>query len=611
MIWKTSHLTVAVKQDCQWIADYAQEQYLDTAVTRQDTYRIAIVGGGPKGLYALDHLLWEMERDAPGIPVEVLWFNGDVEYGSGPNYQVDQPEYLLINYCIGNVDAWNRESPYNGKKLNLEEWISRYNCTDKPVVATDFASRAVVGHYLQAVARQVILSASANVRLYLIAKIVENIQPVSKNRLLINSSEQAWEVDNVMLSTGHCYRNKALVMPTSERLCSRYLKNVYPVTQLNDIPPKSPVGIIGMGLTFIDVALHLTEGRGGVFDDEGGYLPSENEPVIYPFSRNMLPILPRGPVYGPNKYRLRYLDKVWIGHMSEIRCIRQIDFSEEIYPVLDREVCFAYYSTLLRTRDDEKIAAYITNLPDGERFGLHQLLYPSIGKEGNPQQRFINYLEEMIVEAERGELDSPLMAAAAVWREATPIIGELYKNGGFTGNSQRMLDKELFSAFCRTSFGPPIANMKKICALAKQGVIQLPFESPVEVLADDDEATFVLRSSDVVQKVDYLLDARIGRPDLGGENSRLYAQLRSNALLVPFVNDTYQPGCPRMDASGRTVIDGDKYPLYFYGSNTEGVLLDNDSLSRTKNNLAKEWAKSTVQLMKGKYMLADNFTPVR
>jgi len=55
------------------------------------------------------------------------------------------------------------------------------------------------------------------------------------------------------------------------------------------------------------------------------------------------------------------------------------------------------------------------------------------------------------------------------------------------------------------------------------------------------------------------------------------------------------PGCIAMDEEGKIPLEDYVTSIYAYGSNTEGVLLDNDSLSREKNNLLGFWIKD-VQL---------------
>lgn len=597
MIWKTIHLREEAKQGGQLIHDRIAQQVLPLQGDG-DCFRIAVVGAGPKGMYAIDQLFYQLNEASIPTPMIVSWFNSNEDFGCGPNYNVHQPDYLLINYCIGHIDTWMRKGAEDTDgRLTLLEWIRHFCQGGDKAQPTDFASRALVGYYLQCCALQIIRSAPTYVQLFLLAEKVNNIEQLPDHRLLIHAGTRQWKTDNILLATGHCYSNKPLI-PSYTPLPSSYFRRAYPVSHLDGIPSPSRVGTAGLGLTFIDVALHLTEGRGGTFDHEGTYMPSGREPTIFPFSRNHLPILPRGPIYGDDTYQLHYIDDAWIERMSATHQERKIDFYADIYPMLEKEIRFAYYSTLLQTRQDSEVEYYIDSLKEEQIFGVDELLFPRIEKKETIQRTYIDYIEKLIHEAEQGELRSPLMAAAAVWREATAIIGKWYKACGFTGESQHKLDKELFGAFCRTSFGPPIANMKKIRSLLQSGIIQITFDDPVDTFYDDNSNCFILRSKKESVAVDYLIDARIARPNLENNNAHLYHMLLQNKLISPLENDGYRPGCPLMDEQGRSVVDGHAIPLYFYGSNTEGFLLDNDSLSRTKNNLTSSWISNiTKQLL--------------
>lgn len=591
MIWTTQHISDEIKRTERFILDFLQKQAL-SAVEEDNCFRVGIVGGGPKGLYALEQSLDQLRQRKRQIPIEIYWWNPTEDFGSGPNYQAHQPDYLLINYCIGHVDAWMRPASDTVDRRNLLSWIRRFCRGGDKAQPTDFASRALVGHYLRHVVEEVIRSVPDNVRLSLIVDEIKNITPLDPY-FVLHTGTQQWKVHQLLLATGHCYRNAPLL--TTGNPHSRYINKAYPISNLDSISAGSAVGIVGLGLTFIDVALHLTEGRGGVFDVDGHYIKNGQEPIIFPFSRNHLPIIPRGPIYGDNVYRLHYLNAEWVQQIDAIHHERKINFSEEIYPVLDKEVRFAYYSTLLQTRDTSEVEQYINSLEEEQLFSLEKLLFPTIEKKESLQQTYIDYLEYLIGEAEKGEIQSPLMAAAAVWREATPIIGKWYKACGFTGDSQRKLDKELFGAFCRTSFGPPVANMKKIVSLLKSNIIQMIFEEPVEIVSDSDRNMLTLRAGAVIREVSFVIDARIARPDLGKNNSGLYWMLSQNRLITPLENDRYRPGCAQMDVDGSSMVDGKKLNLFFYGSNTEGFLLDNDSLSRTKNNLATSWVAHLME----------------
>lgn len=598
MIWTQCHLAENARSGEKFINRFLSRKPVSER-GGEEPFRIGIVGGGPKGLYALDHFLSKVKNYKRSEPVEVFWFNATNYFGCGPNYNIHQPEYLLINYCLGNINAWHPSYGKTDEHLDLLNWIKRHNTTGYTVKPTDFASRALVGSYLQAVTEQILSSCPANVKVYLVVGEVKEIAYLGQFSITLDNRECAYHTDNLILTTGHCYSNRSLVKNDLNKIPDNYVPDVYPVSKLEKVEERSKVGLLGMGLTFIDVALELTEGRGGRFDEKGVYHPSGREPILYPFSRNNFPILARGPVFGSNKRRLHFFNERWLAEMKAIRNRRPIDFITEILPYIEKEVQFAYYSTLLETRDEPTIDVHIRRLPQEDVFNLTKLLFPVHPGKDSQQAVMIACISNNIREAEQGELRSPVMAAASVWREISPIIGALYENKGFTGLSQKSLDEEFLGAFCRTSFGPPAENMKKIRSLSEAGIIRFKFGSQVHVAYDEANRRFDLESKEVTEHVDYLIDARIARPSILSDNAPLYVKLREKGLIEPFENQGYQPGCVRMDLSGQCkTSNSTDLPLFFYGTNTEGFLLDNDSLSRTVNDLGNHWAENTIKQIK-------------
>lgn len=579
MIWKTKHI-----QPQQDLYTYAKERHAQCSPSI-DSPIIAIVGGGPKGLYALNHFVNQVHLNQTPKAYKVLWFNPDQLFGCGPNYDIQQPDYLLINYCIGHVNAFHPAYNDSENQKSFMSWLEEVKAVDVVVRPTDYASRALVGHYLQWFGIETLRYLPENIQVELIPDAVTAVtHRGAKARLETRSG--SWEVDSLLLATGHCYENTPLIS-NGEVPATSYIRAPYPVSKFETVSSKAQVGIIGMGLTFIDIALALTEGRGGTFE-KGYYHRSGREPIIYSFSRTSLPILCRGPQFQAQHplqiLKLSQFEK-WMQQSTKI------DFVREILPWIEQEIQLRYYTVLFGESDSKRVQQMISQIPLHERFTLDDLLRPSLSSE----EEILQYIRMNIDEARKGDGESPFMAAAAVWGEICPYIAELYATVGFTGDSQKLIDQYYFGAFNRVSYGPPVANMEKIYALAKAGILRfLPLSNPA-IRWEENEGIFsVCDENDTTAVFDNLIDGRIGRPSLQKQNAVLYDRLLRHNLIRPHENDGYFPGTLSMDKHGKCNALSE-VPLYCYGSNTEGVLFDNDSLSRTKNDTACYWVEETLR----------------
>lgn len=580
MIWKSNHVATATDL-------YARMQQQHRSTSSGTAYpTLTIVGGGPKGLYALNHLLNQIHISGTTQPIHVLWFNADELFGCGPNYNVHQPDYLLINYCIGHIQAFHPDYRHMENQKSFIEWLTEVKTIDSPVAPTDFASRALVGRYLQWVAAETISRLPEHVTLECIPQQVVGIQP-EKSSMAVQTMTGLWETHSILLATGHCYTNDPLLSGSQQIPSTAYKRYAYPVSQFETISAQDHVGIAGLGLTFIDVVLALTEGRGGVFAD-GVYQPSGREPIIYPFSRTGLPICCRGPQYQREGVILHIMDADWFQTLKNKN--RKIDFTAEILPFLEEEIQIAFYSVLWNMKNTQQIQEKIARIPAAKRFTLQQLLRPQIETD----EELLDYIQTGIREAQRGQESSALMAAAAVWGNVSLYLADLYHAGGFTGESQKRLDQYYFGAFNRVSYGPPIVNMEKIAALAQAGIIRFDMARNPLITWNSTEQKFVFKN-DTGQKIQIgvLIDARIARPSLQKKNAAIYTNLLQHGWIEPYENQDYRPGTLALDKNGKC-ISVSPIPIYCYGSNTEGAFFDNDTLSRTKNDTARYWVQDTL-----------------
>jgi hypothetical protein len=162
---------------------------------------------------------------------------------------------------------------------------------------------------------------------------------------------------------------------------ARYIGSAYPLErQLGDdmVPPGCAVGVLGLGLTAIDVFLYLTEGRGGVFVPIAPadpiaklkYVPSGREPaVIVGVGPSGLPTCCRPVNAKEGDPSLEHRGVFFT--VDAIRALRdafgrpvtmpdgapqrQLDFERHAFPLVVLEMAYVYYKTLF----GEKFGDYV------------------------------------------------------------------------------------------------------------------------------------------------------------------------------------------------------------------------------------------------------------
>lgn len=212
---------------------------------------VAIIGAGPRGLWAAEELLFQAKTHGVAVHID-MW--DPQEVGIGAAYNPAQPDYWRLN-----VDA----SLIRSRTTTFNQW--RTDSSDP------FPPRALVGKFFQAT----------------FVELQENLPPgctikhIKKRADSLEQAGELWNVEGklyheVLLATGHAH--------SWDGALENALK-VYPHAQLAQISAGQRVTVRGAALTFIDAVLALTEGCGGYFD-EAGYHQSGKEPAkIYPFSR--------------------------------------------------------------------------------------------------------------------------------------------------------------------------------------------------------------------------------------------------------------------------------------------------------------------------------------
>lgn len=289
-----------------------------------DRVRLAVVGTGPRGIGILAALLDYSEaskNDSARLHITVIDpFSG----GGGPVWQPNQPAVLLANSMAGQISMFEPD-PTNGWKMDFHSW-----CHSKPnsvphgeltaeaqsLSPSDFASRRLVGAYIQYCYQEVIARLSRFHEVIELRGVLRGLDPRGSMVELDVGRHGKQHVEGVVLALGNPALGKINVVPS--RTVDQFQQDRSGPAQAVDlrieqIAAGERVLVSGLGLTFIDIVALLTEGRGGRYSDDGHgkriYHPSGEEPLILAASRRGTLPLPKPAVSAgagnrPSLYRV-------------------------------------------------------------------------------------------------------------------------------------------------------------------------------------------------------------------------------------------------------------------------------------------------------------------
>ncbi|WP_299537570.1 FAD/NAD(P)-binding domain-containing protein [uncultured Streptomyces sp.] len=340
-------------------------------------------------------------------------------------------------------------------------------------------------------------------------------------------------------------------------------------TDLSALRPGEPVLVRGFGLAFVDLMVLLTEGRGGRYED-GAYLPSGREPVLYVGSRRGVPYhskigyawegertpLPRH--FGPGE-----VDALRSGAVPA-------DFRADVWPLIVRELGHAHYHRLFsahpeRTAVDwadfaEKYAAAEAGAPElealiaasvpdpADRLDLDALDRPLAGvRHESPEA-----LQEAVRDYIRADLarrhDPSHSPDLAVFFGLLSVYGQLIRLGAS--------DDGWHGFFSYLASGPPGPRLEQLLALSRAGVVRF-VGADMTVAADEERGLFRASGSTVpgaTVEARALVEARLPPPSLRQTRSPVLRALHRDGAAVT------EEGLLQVDPDDGRVVDTEGRP---------------------------------------------------
>ena len=531
--------------------------------------RVAIVGMGPKGLFALERLV--AHGFSSSRPLELELFDPADAPGAGPNYALDLPPFLRMNFAAEQIDMWpSADRRPATEPASFVDW--RRSAAD--VDEGDYPARATVGRYLNQGFMRLVKAASRS------TGIVHRRARVGR----ISRDERGWilgpvgdrRFDEVLLAVGHAAVGEASLSARPWEHAAPLVPGVFPVDAMlseRTVRPGARVAVRGFALTMIDAALALTEGRGGYFDAQGParlrYRAAGDEPAaILPFSRTGRPMLAKtGPAWAAE----RGLAGVAGDASARIGSLgAPVSVERDLAPELARVARESLERLGVRESEstiDDWLAAALggaaptaISAPAAE---LERSLAIAVG-ESEPDAQW---------------------ALGHAWRTTYPAIVARLGEGGLEAAEWGTFHR-LAAEMERIAFGPPPVNAAKLLALARSGGVDL--DHTCSRLETGDGVTR-LRGGEGAAEVDVVVDAVLPGPGAMGARQPPIEGLIADGLVR--VADGRRGLELTADATC-VGASGEPTPgLAAIGRSTEDWVIGNDTLSRSLHDWPDRWAR--------------------
>ncbi|WP_179334978.1 FAD/NAD(P)-binding protein [Winogradskyella costae] len=569
--------------------------------------QLAIIGMGPRGLYALESLLTELSkaRERPIIHI----FDATSSPGTGNVWDKSQPDSNWINITERALAGIEKRPQINysnviiGEFPSYHEWCQFSQNSDKP---DSFSARNKLGNYLNARYKSLEVVLNELESFKFIKAEVRSIN-LKDQKLEIATHNKVWTYDDLLLTIGHQSTMPSDQLKKWQSHVASYksltlFENAYPVTQLNIVKDKTNIniGLRGFGLAMIDVMRYLTINDFGNFKvinkdtfETIYYKSKVQELKLIPFSLDGLPLVPK-PLnesidlwYQPTKEELDFFK-------SEIEAVSQQ--STEIDSIDFLTNPFAKITSRVYLDLKGKGIANSLSPSDLERLILSWLTdenfsHPLIQDHNISTYKLIQNYINMALGTIPISLD---FCIGQVWRHCQPT---LYKGFSHAKVNTDIIEKviALDERSKRYSYGPPIESMQQVLALIDADILTLDFvtDPNIDLVA---EGWTLTNSESKSVTCSVMINSVLDAPKLLDINTPLIKNLLQNDLIQPIHSKLGIETSP--DGYVITPEDKDDVPIAVLGRLAKGSVIGVDAILECFGPRIEDWAKAYVSKLK-------------
>ncbi|MEU4175109.1 FAD/NAD(P)-binding protein [Streptomyces sp. NPDC026589] len=557
---------------------------------------VVVIGGGPRGTGVIERIAANAGELYGSQRLDIHLVD-PYPAGGGRIWRPDQSPLLWMNSMAEDVTMFTDETvDLAGPVVTgpaLDAWAEDVRAgrvvpsADPAVVAeihglagADFPSRRLQSAYLRWTYDRALaaLPPGITVHEHRTTALAVTGPRGGRQRVRLQDRAEPLPADLVVLTVGHLDAEKE---PEQERLSAfarrHDLVHLPPDftadSDLDALRPGEPVIVRGFGLAFIDLMVLLTEGRGGRHEN-GVYLPSGREPVLYVGSRRGVPYHAKiGYGWTGERPPPLRLGQAWAEEL--LSRPGPLDFRRDVWPAVAKELGHAHYHRLFTAHPErtalahevfaEKYAAADPDSPElagliaeavpdpADRLDLDALDRPLDGVRHASPEALQEALRDHITADLTRRHDPSRSEDLAVFLGLLTAYAQLVRLGDIGG--------WWHGFFSYLASGPPGPRLQQLLALSRAGVVRF-LGAGLTVETDEEHGLFRATGATLPgahTEARALVEARLPDPSLRHTASPLLRALRDEGAAV---TDT---GLLSVDPADSRVLDraGRPHPRRF------------------------------------------------
>jgi len=574
-------------------------------------HTVGIIGGGPRGLSAMESLCTVYASSGTDPLPHIDLFEPLSLPGAGQVYPPDQSPHNWLNVAERLIDLPERAPSTIGEhtiagfpsywqyaKFDHRQWDAHRH--DR------YPTRAELGDYLSERFNTLAESLTDNKLLTWHRSQVVSVQPDQGQWRITDSEGNTHQVRELAITAGH--------QPTEpDEQMAQWMAYADSVTGIHCVADPFPAGPIqalvsessitrvalrGFGLTLIDVVKNLTEGLGGSYKQDPArkhalvYKPSGREPEqLIPFSLDGLPLGPKPANQTVDEY-YALTDSAVKALSASLKSSLKATLPRPMRPVLTRTMAKLAVEVFLRlgdqARSHDATDAELITLADDFLNDAEYTSHALIDRELEVREAMEGYLG-MAYGQRPASLD---YCIGQVWRHAQPT---LYRTLSYELDSSEDLAEiiALDERMKRYAFGPPPASLERLLALNTAGILSLAYVNDPGIDTQHRQG-WIISSEEHKLTAQLMIDTVLDSTTVTEVNSPLFKSLIDQHLIEPA-----HPGLGVAVRADGTVIVNERAnhlpPIAVLGRLAQGSLVGVDAILECFGERQDSWASGVIE----------------